>query len=319
MTDDLAIKVTNACHRIEDLYNESNGKCYVSFSGGKDSTVLLALIKMCIEVYTLPQEGIKAVYSETGLELGATSKFVRWCKAEWYPNIEIIRPKDNFDSVIKRYGKPLKSKQKSQYLNRYQNGTRTYNTIRNLFGEDGCVIRSRISDHDMHFLSDDFDIKVSDKCCYVLKKQPMKRYEEEHDLKGRIIGIRMFEGGSRLVSTKSRLSRGGKICTTFSGGRISKYPLIDWTDEDVEEFIKRYNVPLSEAYTVQGYDRTGCFLCPYSLFIADNLKRLYEYEPNRYKASMHWLKDVYIAQDVRLPFDEAYERERENGITNTNP
>jgi hypothetical protein len=26
---------------------------------------------------------------------------------------------------------------------------------------------------------------------------------------------------------------------------------------------------------------------------------------------MHWLKDVYIAQNVKLPFDEAYERERE--------
>lgn len=25
---------------------------------------------------------------------------------------------------------------------------------------------------------------------------------------------------------------------------------------------------------------------------------------------MHWLKDVYIAQNVILPFDEAYERER---------
>ena len=26
---------------------------------------------------------------------------------------------------------------------------------------------------------------------------------------------------------------------------------------------------------------------------------------------MHWLKDVYIAQNVVLPFDTAYERERE--------
>lgn len=311
MTDDLAIKVTNACHRIEDLYNESNGKCYVSFSGGKDSTVLLALIKMCIEVYTLPQEGIKAVYSETGLELGATSKFVRWCKDNWYPNIEIIRPKSSFDSIIKEYGKPVKSKNKSQYLMRWQKGNRSDNTVRNLLGVDGVVIKTRISDKDMHLLSDSFDIKISDKCCYKLKKEPMKHYEKENGIKGKIIGIRMYEGGSREISIKSRVARGGKLCTVFGGGITSKYPIIDWTDEDIENFIKEYDVPLSEAYTVQGYERTGCFLCPYSLRIESNLKRLYEYEPNRYKAAMHWLKDVYIAQNVKLPFDQSYERERE--------
>lgn len=39
---------------------------------------------------------------------------------------------------------------------------------------------------------------------------------------------------------------------------------------------------------------------------------MYDNEPNRYKATMYWLKDVYIAQNLSLPFDEAYEREREN-------
>ena len=38
---------------------------------------------------------------------------------------------------------------------------------------------------------------------------------------------------------------------------------------------------------------------------------LYEKEPKKYKASMFWLKDVYIAQNVSLPFDLEYERERE--------
>ena len=45
--DTLEKKITDAMHRIEELYHETDGKCYVSFSGGKDSTVILALIKMC--------------------------------------------------------------------------------------------------------------------------------------------------------------------------------------------------------------------------------------------------------------------------------
>ena len=88
-------------------------------------------------------------------------------------------------------------------------------------------------------------------------------------------------------------------------------PIIDWTDEDVQTFIKQYNVPLSKAYTLYNMERSGCMGCPYSMDIEHNLQVLYDFEPNKYKATMHWLKDVYIAQDVRLPFDENYERERE--------
>lgn len=45
---DLDKRITDACHRIEELYYETEGHCCVSFSGGKDSTVMLALIKMSI-------------------------------------------------------------------------------------------------------------------------------------------------------------------------------------------------------------------------------------------------------------------------------
>lgn len=92
---------------------------------------------------------------------------------------------------------------------------------------------------------------------------------------------------------------------------IVKQPIVDWTDDDVDQFIEYYKVPLSRAYTEYGMDRTGCMGCPFSKYIKENLEVLYKYEPNRYKASMFWLKDVYIAQNVELPFDEAYEEERE--------
>ena len=38
-------------------------------------------------------------------------------------------------------------------------------------------------------------------------------------------------------------------------------PIIDWTDEDVWEFIHEYNVPYCELYD-QGYKRLGCIGCP---------------------------------------------------------
>lgn len=110
-------KVRTACHRIEELYYETGGKCYVSFSGGKDSTVLLALIKLCEEVYTIPEGVIPAVFSNTGIELGVTVDFVKWCKdSGWYKNIQIIRPVKPFAWVLENEGKPIKSKQKAKDL-----------------------------------------------------------------------------------------------------------------------------------------------------------------------------------------------------------
>ena len=296
--------------RIEALFYETKGKCYLSFSGGKDSTVILALIKMCEEIYTIPRNAIPIVFCNTGLELGATIDFVKWVSQNYYGNVQIIRPNESFNKVINEHGKPIKSKMKSEFLSRYQKGIRSKNTIKNLFGSKDEVIKTKIANKDMHLLHDDFDIKVSNKCCDILKKKPFAEYNKIHDVKGYLIGERMAEGGARSLNAQKRMNEGGKACTKTKGKYVVKLPIIDWTNEDVEQFIKEYNVPLSKAYTEQGYERTGCFLCPFSLRIDKNLKKLHEHEPNRYKASMHWLKDVYIAQNVVLTFDEEYEKER---------
>lgn len=307
---ELEIKITRAMERIEQLYHETDGKCFLSFSGGKDSTVILALIKMCEEIYTIPKDSIKAVFCNTGIELGTTIDFINWIRNNYYSNIEIIRPMKPFASILSEYGKPIKSKNKSEFISRYQQGNRSNNTVNNLFGMTDKVKKIKIADKDLHILHDDFDIRVSNKCCEILKKKPFVEYMKDHDYMGCMLGERMVEGGARELNAKKRLNSGGKVCTRIKGKYIVKLPIVDWTNEDIELFIAEYNVPLSKAYTEQGYDRTGCFLCPYSLRIAENLQRLYVYEPNRYKASMYWLKDVYIAQNVKLPFDPEYEKER---------
>ena len=115
-------RIRDACHRIEELYYETHGKCYVSFSGGKDSTVLLALIKMCEEIYTIPENAIPAVFSNTGIELGITYDFVKRVKKEYYPNVVVIHPVKPFSWVIEHEGKPLKSKMKSKDLRQYHYG-----------------------------------------------------------------------------------------------------------------------------------------------------------------------------------------------------
>lgn len=312
---DLDTKITNACHRIEELYYETDGKCYVSFSGGKDSTVLLALIKMCEDIYTIPVGGIPAVFSNTGIELGVTVDFVRWVKnSGWYSNVQMIRPEVSFDWVLKNNGKPMRSKLKSENLHRWKTcRTEAVSSIL-INGKtiNGKIFnRGRVADRDMHMLHDEFPIMPSPNCCTYLKKKPFAKYEKSEGIRGAIVGIRMGEGGIRETRTVQRVRNGGKLCTYTKHDVIYKAPIIDWTDADADAFIQEYHVPLSDAYTKYGFYRTGCMACPFARSVGNDLKYLYYHEPNRYKASMHWLKDVYIAQNVQLPFDKPYERERE--------
>lgn len=304
-------KVVKAMERIEALYHDTDGKCYVSFSGGKDSTVILALIKMCEQIYTLPPDAMPAVFCNTGIELGATVDFIKWVKDNYYPNVQIIRPdpKKPFDWIIKNCGKPIKSKMKSEMLHRWH-VTKNENSLRSLVDTDDKLNKTKIANKDLHLIHPDFDINASHKCCMYLKKKPFEKYNKDTGIKGFITGLRSGEGGARQLQADARIKNGGSLCTAMRGGLINKLPIIDWTDKDIEDFINEYNVPLSKAYTEQGYERTGCFLCPYSLQLQGNLVKLHKYEPLRYKAAMHWLKDVYIAQGVSLPFDAEYEAER---------
>lgn len=298
-------KVTTALERIEALWYETQGKCFVSFSGGKDSTVILWLIKQCVELGTIPW--IKAVFFNTGIELGATVDFVKECRS-WYPDIEVIRPEKTFSWILENHGKPMKSKLKSQYIHSFQASKTPEKALKTMNSKQWRAMH--LADKDMHILHKDFPIKVSSKCCDYLKKKPSGKYCKDHGIKGYILGERMAEGGARELSAVNRVKTGGQICTKTQGDYIVKLPIIDWSDEDIEEYIKENDVPLSRAYTEYGCTRTGCFGCPYSLTLADDLRILHDYEPNRYKASLYWLEDVYIAQGVELPFDPEYEAKR---------
>lgn len=311
---DLNTKITRSQERIEALYNDTGGKCYLSFSGGKDSTVILALIKQCESLLTIPPGAIPAVFNNTGIELGATTEFVRWVQENWYHNIITIchSPRESFDWVLKNKGKPIKSKLKSENLGKRQRNPDNPFYLKQLLGDDtGHYKSTMIADRDLHLLHPDFDIQVDNKCCQYLKKKPLDKLAKESHMRGYMTGERAAEGGARKANMEARIKAGGSACTRTKGNMIVKLPIVDWTDEGINEFIKAYNVPLSKAYTLYGADRTGCIGCPFAgQRLTQSLKALFDYEPLRYQAALHWLKDVYIAQDVILPFDHQYERER---------
>ena len=99
----LSVKVSMTKRRIRDwvnYYGEEN--VFISFSGGKDSTVLLHIAR---EMYP----DMKAVFSDTGLEFPEIREFVKT-----FDNVDWIKPKMNFREVINKYGYPFVSKEVSE-------------------------------------------------------------------------------------------------------------------------------------------------------------------------------------------------------------
>lgn len=92
-------------------YGEDN--FYLSFSGGKDSTVVHHLVDMAI-----PDNKIPRVFSNTGIEYKAIVEFVEEIADDRFV---ILKPHKNITKTLDKVGYPFKSKLYSQHYETYRN------------------------------------------------------------------------------------------------------------------------------------------------------------------------------------------------------
>lgn len=90
-------------------------KSYISFSGGKDSTVLSHLID-----FALPNNAIKRVYKDTGIEYPQIRKYVRELVLNDNRYI-YLKPNKNIKKTLEKVGYPFKFKQHSHNFKIYKN------------------------------------------------------------------------------------------------------------------------------------------------------------------------------------------------------
>ena len=258
----LDIKIMKTKRRIQewiDYYGEN--KVYISFSGGKDSTVLLDLVRQI-------NPNISAVFIDTGLEYPETKEFVKTIN-----NVTILRPKMSFKQVIEKYGYPMVSKEQSNYLDDIRNSTEKMK-IRRLEGDSHG--RFKLSKKWYYLI--DAPFKVSHRCCNVMKKEPAKRYEHET---GRVPFIATLAEESSLRQ-QSYLKTG---CNAFNSKRPNSTPLAFWKEQDILKYIYDNKLSINKAYgeviCIDGIysttkcDRTGCIYCGFGVHL--------EKEPNRYQ------------------------------------
>ena len=264
---DLNRKIQITQTRIIEFYEKLEGKVYISFSGGKDSTVLLDLVR---RIYP----DVPAVYIDTGLEYPEIKQFVKM-----FDNVTALKPEMSFRQVIEKYGYPVVSKEVSQGIYEWRNNpTGCWNKKFDPDSEYNKKYKNKFSLVRWTNLRDS-DIPISHMCCNVMKKKPAKKYEKETGLHP-IISSMACE--SQLRATRWREYG----CNAFDGKRITSQPMSIWTEQDVLEYLKRFDIPYCPVYGnieqdkngkyfTTGCQRTGCVFCGFGAHR--------EKEPNRFQ------------------------------------
>lgn len=290
----LGAKISMTKNRVREWVREyGESGVYVSFSGGKDSTVLLHIVR---SMYP----DVEAVFVNTGLEYPEIQQFVKS-----FDNVTILRPEMRFDEVIKKYGYPLISKEASTTIDYAKKGSEW--ALKRMNGERkyGNGETSQYNYLKYKPLVD-VDFNISSRCCLTMKKTPSKKYEHETGKKPMLA----------IMAEESKLREQGWLkegCNAFEAKRPRSAPMIFWTEQDVLQYIKQNNIPIASVYgqieyeadpeqmrledygftecgterlTTTGCDRTGCIFCAFGCHLEkgpSRFQRLKETHPRQYQ------------------------------------
>lgn len=267
----LSQKIDHSLGTIDQFIQRMDGKVYVSFSGGKDSTVLYDLCRII-------KPDIQAIFVNTGCEYPDIIRFVNG-KIRCGCNILIIKPKLTPRQVWSEYGFPLVSKETSCQVHSIRINPSCVHA-RRVFGDLQGTNKFALARKWQFLLDEDFE--TTNICCAKLKKEPVRRIAREMGLFP-IVGTMASESALR---EKTYVRRGG--CNVF-GEHAESLPLSIWNEQDVWDYIKMRNLEIADIYR-KGAKRTGCTACGFGCQYPDDERfaLLYRLYPKYYEMVMNF-------------------------------
>lgn len=169
------------------------------------------------------------------------------------------------------------------YLSVYQNSGNTKTVNKYLTRKDS---RFSCPDKLRYQFTKDFNIKISNKCCYKLKKDVAEEWRKLNNKQITITGMRSDEGGLRAVL---------KGCAVFDEDKLKKFhPLQPLNEDFIDWYIQQRNIELCELYyPPYNFKRTGCKGCPYSLNLQEQLDVMAMFLPAEKKQCEAIWKPIY--------------------------
>lgn len=270
---------------IIEQYGEQN--FYVSFSGGKDSTVLSYLIDIA-----LPDNSIPRVFANTGIEYAETVKFVKEL-SQTDKRIVIIAPSKPIKQSLNEYGYPFKSKAFSEIMELAQRKGFEQKSVEKVFNSDNS--NYFYCPQKLQFLRNYKDLKISDKCCKILKVEPLENWSLQNNRPYTITALMRSEGGRRKTT----------VCLAFKKDKLKKFnPFAAVPENFIDYLLCKYVIKVSPLYhEPYNFERTGCKGCPFNRNLQKDLDTLARYFPNERKQCEDiWgpVYDLYRKHHYRL-------------------
>lgn len=249
----LQVKITMSLNRIRDWYEYWNGDVCISFSGGKDSTVLLDLVR---SIYP----DVPAVFCDTGLEYPEIRDFVKTV-----PNVTWVRPELTYKQVLQKYGFPVVSKEVARVIYYARRGSEWANLEIQGLNKDGSPSRWKATHYSQWAFLKDAPFPISDQCCSIMKKKPLFKYQKETGFLP-YVGTMADESAQRM---QAWLKTG---CNAFDAEHQKSAPLSFWLENDVLQYLLDRHLPFASIYGsiernsdgdlfATGVHRTGCMFC----------------------------------------------------------
>lgn len=224
----------------------------VSYSTGKDSDVLSHIIR---QLYP----DLLHIFANTTCEYRESLQHYRRQRERFNLIMSLPKPEWNFNRVVEEYGYPMLSKDISRNNRAYRNAKseKTRNTILN-------YMQRHMSKYIKYL-----NVKLSDKCCEILKHGQIEKLEKQLGIECSIIATTAEESQLRQFNW---VNYG---CNVFEHTKNPRSrPMSFWTEKDVWDYIKYYNLEISEVYTKHGYRRNGCMFCGFGVHLEKSPNRI---------------------------------------------
>jgi len=254
--------------RVIERALQVNPSWAVSFSAGRDSTVLSHLI---VQVFGAK---IPHVMSNTRMERPEVLKQAAVWR-EWLgsrgTSLHMVYPSLRPGEVWHQVGLPIWSKMIASKVRQFQ-----------ATGNEAHLRSIPQALHSQVRTLTDAGVAVTDQCCDRLKKDPLHAFDHEHGIGGHFVGIRAEEARNRRMSFIQQ----GALYESVRHRQWIANPLIHWLRADIDTYLERNGI--APPFTA----RSGCVTCMFGDHLKEEddlnaLQQLHRQNPKLWAQALH--------------------------------